>query len=721
MTFYSQEISNIGKLITFGALNLSLTLRLEKSDIQSLNINFKHIHNLNDIYFIIENEQLWDRIELTTKSELLNTLFHMNRIKRIKNIVAYLIYNKLEFTEEQMKFQKLLDCTLLSNGVVIYSFDVCKCNINIYFNIIYNNNIKKIVLYEDELDNKNKDNNIENSEFLIQEDKEKEKNEEESRFEDGNDDIGIFNKIPEDQVNFNDFKYFYVHFSDYISGGEFCEIIKLKEFYNFLFHIKKDFNTKIIINFGENLKSVEKYLIKFIQVSDFHIFRNKAELFDILMKNKEVDDIKKQRNNQKIMNIFRAQKNQKIKKIKAGINRNESKSSSSTNISLNKLYNSSGGEKKANSFCLNRKLEGSARSLKNILITKSLNISLNLITKGFFTKNNIYNYIHNLIYNPIEQADHSIQGEKLGIYLEDFKNIYIIDYKKLKPKPDIKSYDFNIYPKPNIHNLSEIENIKNLLLSNYSFFSYVIYGCILSNILDDITKSNDNYYIFFFYIRISVLKILSLIKNGMQIPKDKEFYIVELKKNELNKIISDENIKKREEGFNNNYLNSEHKEINEQKEIKPISKDKFGTLYMKGFKNNEFQKTKNSIKGYKTNNKTFMTFIKNKNINTKTKFFENGFWTKRQSKKLSFHAKELPDFSVYLSKEQKKKLASGKLPPLRLVLKNNNKTSISFSHSKSYKFNLKENNIRIEKEKEKKIDTSKYKEIKFQPTRKEIE
>ena len=137
MTFYSQEISNIGKLITFGGLSLSLTLRLEKSDIQALNINFKNIHNLNDLSFIIENEQLWERIELNTKSELLNTLFHMNRIKRIKNIVAYLIYNKLEFTEDQMKFQRLLDCILLSNGVVIYSFDVCKCNINIYFNIIY--------------------------------------------------------------------------------------------------------------------------------------------------------------------------------------------------------------------------------------------------------------------------------------------------------------------------------------------------------------------------------------------------------------------------------------------------------------------------------------------------------------------------------------------------------------------------------------------------------
>ena len=64
-------------------------------------------------------------------------------------------------------------------------------------------------------------------------------------------------------------------------------------------------------------------------------------------------------------------------------------------------------------------------------------------------------------------------------------------------------------------------------------------------------------------------------------------------------------------------------------------------------------------------------------------------------------------------------MESGKLPPLRLVGKNNNKTSISFSQSRVSKFNLKVNNI--ENEKEKKIDTSKYKEIKFQPTQKEIE
>ena len=83
MTFYSQEIRNIGKLITLGSLNLSLTLRLERTEIQNLKINFRRLKTINDLNFIIENESFWERIELSSKNELLNTLFHMNKIKNL--------------------------------------------------------------------------------------------------------------------------------------------------------------------------------------------------------------------------------------------------------------------------------------------------------------------------------------------------------------------------------------------------------------------------------------------------------------------------------------------------------------------------------------------------------------------------------------------------------------------------------------------------------------
>ena len=62
MTFYNQELRNIGKIITLGSLNLSLTLRLEEYELKSLHINIRKIKSLKDLSFVIENEEIWERI-----------------------------------------------------------------------------------------------------------------------------------------------------------------------------------------------------------------------------------------------------------------------------------------------------------------------------------------------------------------------------------------------------------------------------------------------------------------------------------------------------------------------------------------------------------------------------------------------------------------------------------------------------------------------------------
>ena len=70
MTFYNQELRNIGKIITLGSLNLSLTLRLEEYELKSFHINIRKIKSLKDLSFVIENEEIWERIQLLTSSEL---------------------------------------------------------------------------------------------------------------------------------------------------------------------------------------------------------------------------------------------------------------------------------------------------------------------------------------------------------------------------------------------------------------------------------------------------------------------------------------------------------------------------------------------------------------------------------------------------------------------------------------------------------------------------
>lgn len=82
MNLYNQDLQNIGKIITLGGLELSLNLKLDKRDIQALNIDLRNIKSLQDLLFLIDNENIWEKIYLSTKNELINTLFHMNRVKK---------------------------------------------------------------------------------------------------------------------------------------------------------------------------------------------------------------------------------------------------------------------------------------------------------------------------------------------------------------------------------------------------------------------------------------------------------------------------------------------------------------------------------------------------------------------------------------------------------------------------------------------------------------
>jgi hypothetical protein len=180
-------------------------------------------------------------------------------------------------------------------------------------------------------------------------------------------------------------------------------------------------------------------------------------------------------------------------------------------LKLNQLYKIS-GENPDNDYYLKRLENNVNQSLKNIILAKSQSLSVDNKKRVLIDKTNMFNYVHKILFSPKLNLSQEYLKNKLGIYLDDFKKIYIADYKRTKPRPDIIEYDFNIYPKSNVHKLKEIEILREILYSRYSMFSYIIYGCILSTILDDIIKGKESYYLFYFYIRVSVLKILSLLK-----------------------------------------------------------------------------------------------------------------------------------------------------------------------------------------------------------------
>ena len=754
--------SNIGKIITFGSLNLLLTLNLNKEEINSK--KFNNLSNLEDLSFLINNKKLWDKIELSSKNELLNTLLQMNKIKKNKSVIAYLVYNKIEFNDEQNKFKDLIDSVLLDNGLVISSFDICQCKIGINLELIFNNEYnskKKFNIYgevdsssdsdEQKEEDKNEDKDKENKKEESKNDEntnenkdksEKDKNDEsqekekEEEEEEDKNDIGIFEKIPVEEVKFEDFKYIYFHLKDYISEGEFSNEFKLNQIYNFLNKLKKDSKIKIIFNFGDEIKINQKYLVKFIKISDIHIFRNKNILLEKLNKKLKKEKEEREKKKEDLQKFIRTQKNKKS-------NLKKSKNSSTTNLKENNLIQNSNSGNDELKYSTKRSFNKS-QSLKELPLN-----SYSVYYKGTLDKNNIFYFLRDLIYSSNLKENHPNYNDKLGIYLDEYKKIYLVDYKKNNFTPNITDYDLHIYPKSNVHNITEIDKIKKILEKNNDKYNCILYGCILSTLLDDIGENTNNYFMFKFNIGITISKMIILDKSNIHPPNDKSFYYIKIPKNELDKILKEENSKKKENGFNNNYYHRTYKGNNTK--YYPLM-DKFLTSYMQSLVNIDNLKNRNLINEKKKllydpeykdffkygspdkeelNEHKLVRFIMNKNlsknIHEKEKDFKKDYMNKKPEMKFYLPGiNGIPEYIVYLDKDERKKYLGNKLPPIKKKPQKEEKKEVVFDME-----NMNAPNVENKEEKlneagnkallEEKFDTSGYKEKKFEPTQLEAD
>jgi hypothetical protein len=243
---------------------------------------------------------------------------------------------------------------------------------------------------------------------------------------------------------------------------------------------------------------------------------------------------------------------------------------------------------------------------------------------------------------------------------------------------------------------------------------------------------------------ISLSKILALQKNELSEPNDKSFYIVNLKKNEYQKILKEENNKKQEEGFNNNYYHRKYK--NNDNNYYPLM-DKFLTSYMQSLVNIDNLKNKNLINDkkkilydpeykdlYKSgtienddlNQQQFAKFIINNasnNIKDMHKDYKKEFLNKKPE--MNFYIpgiNGIPEYIVYLNKDERKKRLVKKLPPIKRKVSEEEIKIIK--HDKVSVTEEKEEKSRAEENKPQdvpKVDTTKYKEEKFQPTQLEVD
>ena len=314
------EISNInssksigpGDILSFGSINLLLTLNLEKDDLFKYQVKWDEIKSLENAIFIAKHKHFYKRIELSSKNDTINILLQINKLSKKLIKIAYVGYKKITYKDEQVEFTNMIEDVTRRYGLYITSCDVCKCNISIQLLLKYKNSEKIFVLSgkttskNDEKKENNKDNNNQNkndnnnnnndnnTNNTNDEDNKNNNNddikrEKENKSEEEDQENPLVN-ITDDVINPDEFNYIYFNFSDY-SSGEFNGRIKIEHLYEYFQTLKYTTKSKIILNLNdEKINNNDEIIKDLLSVTDIFIFYNKNKLYDILKHMKEEED-----------------------------------------------------------------------------------------------------------------------------------------------------------------------------------------------------------------------------------------------------------------------------------------------------------------------------------------------------------------------------------------------------------------------------------------------
>ena len=120
-----------GDLLSFGSINLLLTLNLEKEDMHKYGANWHNLKSLENLDFITDNTELWKKVELSSTNDTINILLQINQSSKKLVKIGYVGFKKITYKDKQVDFYDFIETVTKQNGLYITSCDVCKCIISI--------------------------------------------------------------------------------------------------------------------------------------------------------------------------------------------------------------------------------------------------------------------------------------------------------------------------------------------------------------------------------------------------------------------------------------------------------------------------------------------------------------------------------------------------------------------------------------------------------------
>ena len=612
----STEIStaNAGNLLSYGSINLTLTLELFENDFIQNKIQWKKLRNLPTLNFLKENINLWERIRLSSTDQNMQLLLHMNKILKEKVTIKHICFRKMKYKESQLKFKDFLENILNLNGLYFDSHSICRCELSIQLRLRYNGKRRLFVLcgekspLEDDGDEEDMDDREEDNVMLeeganydqnqeVQNEGEVEEDPYEIEEKKDDKEYNPFIDMPININNFNEFYYVYFNYSDFTTGV-FSKTITIEHLYKYFVFLKKNSKVRTVLNMKKEISDNSEEIRDLLSVSSITIFYDKNKLFQLLNKLRyEEDKIKKEEehfrhfyekklkdqiiqnyidNEERKEKIFEYIKNKKLPETH--ILTDDGQSSFSFNKTMNRTFYSI---KTSKSYKKHKKEEE-----KIIVIKKN---------KYFppLSKVDIFNYYKTGICDkePLKSKE-----EKLIIVLDEFYKVYIVQFNRDLEKPFVLDFDLNLYPQINVHNIELIQEYKDLIKQNFEKYIILFIGYLMSSLVKgggyEGPSGEETFLFIGYYGACKVLKNLILFeKNGMPIPNNDNFYCPNLNRYELNALIEHAIKKKKEYKF---ILDCNNKNVKKLKLYNPLL-DKHVFSYLKKNGNKDILKVKGFI------------------------------------------------------------------------------------------------------------------------------
>ena len=193
-------------ILSLGHYDIDYSITLSDEDVMKFHIkDITELTKYEDISFIIENQYLWDKIQMNTENKSINLLLYLNKISidSTKSYIEYIAYEEPVFYNESVK-------NMIKTVNDFNFFFVNNCPLNPeskkYFSLTIKYKNKSIVFHFDKCENNDKNNNVDN-EILNEGSTDEKKEEKENINNNLNNKDNPFNKIKLDCSQYNYFIY----------------------------------------------------------------------------------------------------------------------------------------------------------------------------------------------------------------------------------------------------------------------------------------------------------------------------------------------------------------------------------------------------------------------------------------------------------------------------------------------------------------------------------